>query len=50
VDWWCYVLIALGFIVYLGMIIIVIRAPVFELKDISEDDEYADEAAQKIVT
>lgn len=48
-DWWAYVLIAIGFIIYLGMIIIVIRAPIFELKDITEDDEYAKEDAAKIV-
>lgn len=49
VNWWIYVLIAIAFIIYIGMIVIVIRAPVFDLKDITEDDEYAKEDAAKIV-
>jgi len=48
-EWWVYVLIALGFAFYITLIVIVIRAPVFELKELSEDDEYADEVANRVI-
>jgi hypothetical protein len=48
VQWWIYVLITLGFIIYLGMIVIVIKAPVLDLSE-KDDDEYDDEGSKVIV-
>lgn len=48
--WWQYVLIALGFVVYIGLIIIVIKAPVYEIKELELDETELDYENQKIVS